>query len=161
MALKAETTTTRDGTEWTLNTLPATEGLAAATQLAAILGAPAGAVVGGQAAGVSLQEFADAGFIGDAVAKMTARLAERSTVDLVKLLLRDLRKTEDGKPKKVVFDDEFAANYGQLAELIWFSLRLNFASFFGESLGGSDWVEAFKKKIMESIQEASIGGSGE
>lgn len=132
------------GSIWEMNTLPATTGLSCLTRLAAIIGAPAGAAAGGlkQTEGDLLN--LDAGAMGDAVAKMTLQLADPSTLDLVKTLLTDLRKDD----RKVEFDDYFAANYGELLELLAWSIRENFGSF----LAGSRWLGGLADRVQKSIR---------
>ena len=138
--------TTIGGAKWEMNTLPATTGLACLTQVAAIIGAPAGAAAGGlkgKAEGNLLD--LDAGMMGEAVAKMTDRLAEPKTVELIKTLLTDLRKND----ARIEFDDYFAANYGELAELLFWSLKENFGSF----LAGSSLFGSLAKKVQKSMSE--------
>lgn len=155
MTIKLEKTTI-GGTQWGLNTLPASDGLVAVTQLAAIVGAPVGAVAGGVSKDTSFMDL-DAGMLGEALAKMTQRLAEPSTIQLAQLLLKDLQKGNGkGGLGPVDFEMEFAANYGTLIQLLAWSIRINFSSFFD----GNPVLGALLGKAKESIRGVSIGGSG-
>lgn len=139
------------GARWEMNTLPATIGLRCLTQLAAIVGAPAGAAAGGAKDG-GIKDL-DSGMLGEAVAKMAQQIAEPGTIDLIKDLLVNVRKND----KPVEFDDEFAANYGILSELLMWSLRENFGSF----LAGNSLLGGLAKKAMTSMSAPSTGESGE
>lgn len=130
---------------WEMNTLPATTGLQCMTQLAAIVGAPAGAAAGGiktKDAGGVMDLKAEA--VGEAIAKMTARIAEPATVQLIETLLPDLRRNDE----KIVFDDYFAANYGELTSLLIWSVKENFGSF----LAGNPLLAKLAGKAQQLIQ---------
>lgn len=150
MVLKLETTTI-GGVKWSMNTLVATDGLAAVTQLAAIVGAPVGTVAGAAKKGSVLD--LDTGVIGDALAKMSARMAEPETVALAQLLLKDIRKQD----KQIDFDIEFAGNYGVMTQLLAWSIKINFTSFFD----GNPVLGALLSKAKQSIRGVSTGESGE
>jgi len=144
-------TTQIGGAKWEMNSLPATTGLACLTQLASIVGAPAGAAAGGLKQGSGGLMGLDAGLMGEAVSKMTQRLAEPQTVELIKTLLTDLRRND----KRIEFEDYFAANYGELAQLIGWSIKENFGSF----LAGSTWLGSLAGRVQKSMSEASTGES--
>lgn len=151
MAVKMITTNI-GGAKWEMNTLPATTGLSCLTQIAAIVGAPAGAAASAAKGKEKLMDL-DVSIMGDAVAKMTERLAEPGTIDLVKTLLTDVRRND----KKIDFDDYFASNYSDLPSLIGWSLKENFGSF----LAGNALLAALAEKAQTSIRATSTGGSGE
>ncbi len=156
MVVKLEKTTI-GGTQWAINTLPTSDGLTAFTQLGAIVGAPAGTLAGGISKETSLANL-DSGLVGDALAKMTLRLADPSTVQLVQLLLKDLTKANGkGGFAPIDFELEFAANYGTLLQLITWSIKINFASFFD----GNPVLGALLEKVKQSTRGISTGDSGE
>ena len=90
--------------------------------------------------------------IGEAVAAMTARLAEPRTIDTIKTLLSGLTKNK----QTIDFDQEFAQEYGTLSELVWFALEVNFSSF----LSGNPFIEGLAGRVKRSGLGTSIGGSG-
>lgn len=55
-------------------------------------------------------------------------LSDQEFSDMLGALLKEM--TVDGR--EVNFDDYFAANYGELFQVISFALQENFSSFFGE-----------------------------
>ncbi len=156
MAVKFEKTTI-GSTQWGMNTLTTSDGIAAVTRLSAIVGSPAGTVAGGVGKDTSLMDI-DAGLLGDALAKMTQQLADPSTVQLTQLLLKDLQKGNvTGGYAPIDFELEFAGNYGQLVKLIAWSIKVNFSSFFD----GNPVLAALLSKVRESTRGISTGGSGE
>lgn len=131
------------GARWEMNTLPATTGLTCLTQIAAIIGAPAGAAASGLNQQGGLLGM-DAGLMGEAVAKMTQRLADPQTVELIKSLLNGVRRND----KPVEFEDYFAANYGELMQVVAWSIRENFGSF----LAGNTFLGGLAGKVQASMQ---------
>lgn len=139
------------GAHWEMMTLPATVGLETFSKVVDLVGSPLGVAVGG----IKDEEKFDMSneLFGKAVAKMASGLASPSTTKLVKTLLTGLRRDS----QKVGFDDYFSGNYGELMELLWWSLRENFESF----LSGNPAVENLVAKAQALMSERSTGGSGE
>lgn len=145
------------GEQWGLNTLPASDGIGAVTQLTAIVGGSLGSLAGKVGKKTTLADLAP-GVLGDAVSKMTLQLADPSTLQLVHTLLKDLQKGNGkGGYEPIEFETEFASNYGALTELLVWSIKINFASFFE----GNPVLGALVSKAKESIRGISTGESGE
>lgn len=137
------------GASWQINTLSATKGVEVLTWLGAILGQGAGHLGSAlqsmekpKAEKAEDQETADADAdestkspldidmswkdVGEAAGAILGRLSDPKTPAMLKTLLADLHKDK----KQVRFDEEFAANYGVLAQIVAWALTVNFQSFF-------------------------------
>lgn len=154
-----KTTTARDGTQsvWKMNMMPATESLEVLAKLSPMLGEPLGALFGdakieGEGEGLDANIRTEA--IARALAALTKQIAQPGTVDLIKRLLKGLRKND----LLVDFDREFTGNLGVLVKLIAWSLEINYSSFFDESLGLPDMFG--KLKALAPTPRTSTGGSG-
>ena len=129
-------------TDYTIQLLPATSGLAMSLEISKLLAPSVGAGLDGFGHDELLHGKATT-FSG--VAKLLA--TQLGTVDvsgMVKALLNNLEA--DGK--KVNFDTHFRGNYGDLIQLIEFALKENFESFFTES--------GLKTRLTEVIQSLSV-----
>lgn len=153
--------TSSTGRRYQLQTLPATTGLETFTKLMELVGAPMGNAAGGMTKTADGETDVKAESLGLAVGALTSRLAEPGTIALVKILLADLQHEQDkakapGAFVPVNFDLYFAANYGELLELIAFSVEINFASF----LAGSAVVQRAVEAVRALIPARSTGESG-
>lgn len=162
MPVKTEDLTTQgpDGpVAWKLTTLGATAGLKALTHLIGMIGGGLGALAGA-ASGGDKKDALDIELDGDmmtrALGAISAKIAEPSTVDFIKSLLKGLVK--DNKPLGD-FDLEFAGNYRLLLlELLPWALKVNFGDFFEGAVG----VPALLGKLtaLAPTSARSSGGSG-
>ena len=157
MALKAHTKVI-GGNEYVLNTIPTTAGLQVASTLVDIIGEGGSHLVGVMSAlkGLSKEAALDSEIPSDSLAKVvksiTSKIAEPRTIDMVKLLLTDLRK--DGEA--VVFDIEFSAGFDVLFGLVAWSLENNFKGFLE-----SDLFEDLIGQGGQLLNQLSTGESGD
>lgn len=137
--------TTLEGCEYTLNPLPATEGLQVFAQLTRIVTQTLGA---GAPSSSEIDSVAEG--LGRGIMQIGDLMVEPGTIPLVKALLQGLKA--DGRP--VDFDHHFAQNYGRLVDLAEWAIRGNFESFFTAKRGRLVAV-----KLQELTSRVSIGGS--
>lgn len=166
MGIKIVDFTSADGTQWRLPNLPATIGLGALTQLIGMFGEAIGLVTGAKAPSMNAETgeilpSANGDFAKDILPRATAliakNIAQPGTVDLVKLLVKDLHKDN----AKVNFDLEFASNYKLLlGELIPFAMKVNFEDFFADARGALAKLASLRK-AAEQQRATSTGKSGE
>jgi len=93
--------------------------------------------------------------LSGAIQALTDRLAEEDVGKLCSTLLEDLRR--DGSP--VQFDTYFAANYGELSQLVAWSMKENFGSFFDGNPILSGLVSKGRAAMVKAA--TSTGQSGD
>lgn len=150
--------TSTKGTKYKLQTLPATKGLETFTAIMRIVGEPMGNAAGGVSQttqGVDLKSEA----IGAAVGTLVDRMADPSTLQIVKTLLEDAQVEKmPGTFVPIEFELHWAANYGELVELLAFAIEVNFASFLGASAALKKWAAA-ALKLIPAGSTGEFGGS--
>jgi len=146
---------------WSLNTLSATVGVQVLTQLAALAGEPLAALTKGASGADIMAIDIDVERMAGALSALAVRLAGDGTVDTIKTLLRSLCKKTGRGFSQVDFDDEFAGNYGVLAEVVGQAIKLNYSSFFSGSAVARGLAAAHRMATMTSqTPPTSIGDSG-
>ncbi len=139
------TTTLENGDKATVRVLRMIEGVATAKKLLNVI-APA---VGGAADGMRHDDIihgAPRSFTNLALT-LCGQIEKVQIEDLIVLLLDDMQING----KDVDINDYFAANYGQLVEVLEFSLRENFSSFFT-----GKGIKARFLKTVESLMAGQI-----
>ena len=135
--------TLENGKKIQIKVLRATAGIAVAKKLMNVI-APA---LGGAADGMRHDDLihgAPTSFTHLALT-LCDQIDKVQIEDLISVLLEDM--TVDGKD--IEFDDYFAANYGELIEILEFSLRENFATFFTG--------KGMKARFLKVVQGLIVG----
>lgn len=136
----------------TIETLPATEGLALAAAIARIL---AGAGAGVKDIPTSLKELPEALHVGRLVQGILDRMDPESLPAFLKKIVRQSLPEFRDKPDAVFdewYEDGFAGNLSSLSGLVWEILDLNF----------KDVLDLLTKKLAGvSVRVPSTPASGE
>lgn len=154
------TTSAEGETTWMLNNLGATDGLKVLTQLIALVGEGVGELGGDRGSGetdiMGMKISPD--MIFRAVGAISKNVAQPGTIDMIKTLLRGLRKNGAAIPN---FDLEFSGRYKLLLiDLVPWALRVNFADFFDGSAGALGMLERLRPEASSKTR-TSTGGSSE
>lgn len=128
--------------QWSVQPLPATEGVRVLSRLLKIVGPAIAKSAKGIKGGSGLLDAEiDGSAIGDAVDALVSGLDEQETLSLIQRMMAGVRK--DGHEVAPTFATEFMGDYLTLIKVLAFVVEVNYGSFFGE--GGLGRFKASQK----------------